>query len=270
VSHGLARRYGELVEVGPGGGSPLAGAWMKVRWAEVSLCRLRQEASEFFGDPDDPASLRGVLASGSSRDIKQDQLEPPWHWALMVGDIVQSFRASLDYLVWELSVVGISRRGGKGNPGRTTAFPLVSKPGSWSDEDVRMAHLDPEQRRLIETFQPYNDPAPTTRPTGKRPLDRLRDLSNKDKHRALSLVIGRAGFVEQSLEYGSPGWAFIVSSETHTARIIGPDERVKSELEMRTAFYMELEKDGRIDWILDGIGSKVSEIVRAFEPAFEG
>ena len=58
-----------------------------------------------------------------------------------------------------------------------------------------IADLDPEQRQLVEAFQPYNDGAPTTRPTGKPPLGWLRDLSNKDKHKALTLVIGRAGFV---------------------------------------------------------------------------
>lgn len=248
---------------------PLTGAWKKLRWAKVNLDTLQCEASYFFGDPADPDSLRGYLDIEMPKHVPSSKLEAPWHWPLLVGDIVQAYRASLDYLAWELAYLDLRQRGKTRKPRRETAFPLVSDPKWWSWDSPKLIDIGADARKLVESLQPYNDDPPTSQPTEKPPLDWLRDLSNQDKHKALALVLGRAGFVEHSLEYGTPGWAFVSSSETTTAQIVAPDGKVKSEHQVRTAFYMELEKAGRIDWILDGIGPKVTQVLSAFEPFFE-
>lgn len=255
-----------------GGGKsahPLEGAWKKLRWAKVNLDTLQRETSDFFGDPSDPDSLRGYLDIKMPDEIPQDRLDPPWYWPLLIGDIVQSYRASLDYLAWELARLNLRRLGKDRQPARPTAFPITTGPEFWSFDSPKLADIGSDERQLIHDFQPHNDEIPTDPPALKPPLESLRELSNQDKHKELALLLGQAGMVEQSLPYGTPGWAFVTSSKTETAQIVSAEGEVKSEFEMKTAFFMQLEKAGRIDWILDGIGPKVAQVLSAFEPFFE-
>lgn len=205
---------------------PLDGAWKKLRWAKVNLDTLQRETTKFFGDPTDPDSLRGYLDIETPDKVPQSRLEPPWYWPLLVGDIIQGFRASLDYLAWELAGLNLRRQGKTRRPKRETAFPIVSDPKWWSFDSPKLRDIGTEERKLIEEFQPYNDDPPTPQPTEKPPLDWLRDLSNQDKHKALALVLGRKGMMEQSLEHATPGWALVSSSEATPAQIVGPDGNV--------------------------------------------
>jgi hypothetical protein len=248
---------------------PLEGAWKKLRWAKVNLDTLQRETSDFFGDPSDPDSLRGYLDIKMPDKLSQSRLEPPWHWPLLIGDIVQSFRASLDYLAWELARLNLRHLGRTREPARPTAFPITTGPDFWSFDSPKLADIGRDERQLIHDLQPYNEKLPTEPPALKPPLESLRELSNQDKHQQLALVFGKAAFVEQSLPHGAPGWAFVSSSKTETMKIISPEGKVKSEFEMKTAFFIQLEEADRIDWILDGIGPKVAQVLSAFEPFFE-
>jgi hypothetical protein len=253
----------------PPSGHPLEGAWKKLRWAKVNLDTLQRETSDFFGDPSDPDSLRGYLNIEMPDQLPQSRLETPWHWPLLIGDIVQGFRASLDYLTWEVARLNLRRLGKTREPARPTAFPITTAPEFWSFDSPKLADVGSDERQLIHDFQPYNEELPTDPPAPIPPLESLRALSNQDKHQELALLFGKAAFVEQSLPYGTPGWAFVSSSKTETMKIIGPDGEVKSEFETKKAFFIQLEKAGRIDWILDGIGPKVAQVLSAFEPFFE-
>lgn len=253
----------------PNSEHPLDGAWKKLRWAKVNLDTLQHETSDFFGDPSNPDSLRGYLDIEMPDQFPQSRLEPPWHWPLLIGDIVQSFRVSLDYLAWELARLNLRRLGKTRDPIRATAFPITTGSEFWSFDSSKLADIGGNERELIHDFQPYNDELPTEPPALKPPLESLRALSNQDKHKELALLVGQAGLVEESLPYGAPGWAFVTSSKSETAKIISPEGEVKSEFEMKSAFFMQLEEAGRIDWILDGIGPKVAQILSAFEPFFE-
>jgi hypothetical protein len=248
---------------------PLEGSWAKLRWAKVNLDALQREFDTFFGDETDPDSLRGYLHIKMPDKLLKSRLEPPWHWPLLVGDIVQAFRASLDYLAWELARLNLKRLGKSREPKRQTAFPLVSNPAKWSFKSPKLVDIGEDERRRIEKFQPYKCDPPISKPTENVPLDWLRILSNRDKHQTLNLVLVRAGLVEQSLQQGEPGWALIASPDLKDARIISAEGEPKSEHKMKTTFHVELEGVSRIDWILDGIGPKVTEIVSAFEPVFE-
>lgn len=247
---------------------PLDGAWKKLRWAKVNLDALQREIADFFGDARDPDSLRGYLDIQMPDQLPQARLDPPWHWPLLVGDVIQAFRVSLDYLAWELACLNLQRQGKTRRPKRETAFPLVSRSKHWSFDSPKLADIGADERELIEKFQPYNDDTPSLK-TEKPPLDWLRDLSNQDKHKELALVLGRAAMIDERLEHAQPGWALVSSSEANEATITSPEGKVKAKLKMKSAFFMALEDGGRIDWILDGIGPKVAQILSAFEPFFE-
>lgn len=246
----------------------LEGAWKKLRWAKVNLDALQREVSDFFGDSGDPDSLRGYLDIKLPDQIPEGRLEPPWHWPLLVGDVIQAFRVSLDYLAWELACLNLQRQGKTRRPQRATAFPLVSDSKDWTFDSPKLADIGAEERKLIEGFQPYNDDAASLK-TSNPPLDWLRDLSNQDKHKELALVLGRAAMIDERLEHAKPGWALISSSKVHEATVTSPEGKVKGKFKVKSAFFMALEDGGRIDWILDGIGPKVAQVLSAFEPLFE-
>jgi hypothetical protein len=249
-------------------GHPLEGAWKKVRWAKVNLDALQREMSDFFGDASDPDSLRGYLDIEMPDKLPQTRLNPPWHWPLLVADVIQAFRVSLDYLAWELARLNLHRQGETRRPKRETAFPLVSDAKYWSFDSPKLVDIGADQRELIEKFQPYNDD-PESQKTAKPPLDWLRDLSNQDKHTELALILGHAAMIDERLEHAKPGWALVSSSESSEATITDPEGNEKAKLKIKSAFFMALEDAGRIDWILDGIGPKVVQVISAFEPLFE-
>jgi len=111
--------------------------------------------------------------------------EPPIHWALIAGDMVQNLRSALDHLIWQL----VLRDGHQ--PSRSNQFPLIDTEQRFLDE-VKFRKREPERSVLygitvdgdawtiIERAQPYN------RPNSRfDSLSVLRRLSNRDKHQTL-------------------------------------------------------------------------------------
>jgi hypothetical protein len=107
--------------------------------------------------------------------------EPPVErLGLVFGDMVSNLRATLDYLVWQLVLVGGKR------PGRRTGFPVVRRTKDWAVQS-RTALRGVEQRWVgeIEARQPYHR---ADRPS-VHPLAILDHVNNLNKHRFLPAAV---------------------------------------------------------------------------------
>jgi hypothetical protein len=109
--------------------------------------------------------------------------DPPPHWGVFLGDIVQNLRAALDHLVWRL----VPLTGAKGT--RRTQFPIVCYTRAWQAAQGRnLRGVHKEHRALIRALQPFQSPHSPQR----HPLAQVAWLSNIDKHRVVhpTLIVG--------------------------------------------------------------------------------
>ena len=125
-------------------------------------------------------------------------VSPDADMALITGDCVYNLRACLDYLISAL----VRSRSNEDN--HRTGFPIYSirtlpKKASWenwSEHWNKSAKIDemlrgapPETKSFLKQLQPLHG-VPSTNPDA-HPLTFLQELSNRDKHRRLSLVATR-------------------------------------------------------------------------------
>jgi hypothetical protein len=114
--------------------------------------------------------------------------------SILTGEAVASQRAALDYLVYALAEFD------SGDPQQRTQFPITDSPSRFEDV-VKKRWLDgltQEHRAGIETLQPYD---------GRDSLQwlrALRELSNPDKHRHLSML-----GVTLSASFGRKDWTHV-------------------------------------------------------------
>jgi len=122
----------------------------------------------------------------------------PVRFAVLIGEICQHLRSSLDYLVWALSAEDYRR-----SSESSIAFPIcVTKPRT--KEEVRnyarkikgIQSLD--ALKLVEQLQPYNASIPEA-----DPLAIIHELNRIDKHRALLLV---TAFFHAQITLPQPLW----------------------------------------------------------------
>ena len=119
----------------------------------------------------------------------------PARFALIVGDVLQNLRSSLDYLVWELVVAA------NGQPSEKNMFPICSTVESF-EEQIRRHRLDgiaADAVTEIKSLQPYH----LGQNSNKSILSALDELTNINKHRRILLTnlmaspIERENFVVQ-------------------------------------------------------------------------
>lgn len=120
--------------------------------------------------PIDPKPAPGL----HKREARYREGRCPPEIGILVGETVYNLRAALDYLVYELAILD------SGHVQEKTQFPIESCESEWeSNQDRRLAGLNPTHKALIKCLQPYRE----CDWTGV-----LRDISNPDKHRTLTLV----------------------------------------------------------------------------------
>lgn len=136
--------------------------------------------------------------------------EPPLvDWAVLIGDIVHSLRATLDNLVWELSV---DFRGPApddplppGSPWRRIGFPIVTDNKRWASAEPPggLWAIDPS---LISTFKEYQPFVSRRDRPDQEALAILQELWNIDKHRHVHVgVVGVAPNLGQILALPDAG-----------------------------------------------------------------
>jgi len=167
---------------------PLDGAFKRVNRADVHIRELETLVERFRKQyeyeivPENNLTERQILQHFFDKKsipimgiYNRPVDEIPEDIPIIVGETVYNLRASLDYLVYELS----GRRSG-------TQFPIedckLSKDGKYGFDTRRKTFLNgltDAHVAAIEALQPY---------AGCKWAKTLRDISNPDKHRHLAIV----------------------------------------------------------------------------------
>lgn len=156
-----------------------------LRGCELRLQRARryvEEAETLLGDFAREAERRIVESydEATGRYLPLQLPDAPVFLPLAISDAVHNFRSALDYLVYELA------KEDSGTEQEGTQFPITSAPNGFvSVADRYLRGVSAEHRAAIEKLQPYN---------GVEWTALLRDISNADKHRRLTVVV-REDFV---------------------------------------------------------------------------
>ena len=108
----------------------------------------------------------------------------PERWSILLGDVVGDFRAALDHAMFE----AVLAHSGTPEHPQSIEFPIYPKDAKpFRDKKKQLEPLvAPQVWKMVETLQPFHggDRAHTS------PIEILRWLSNRDKHRQVH-VIGR-------------------------------------------------------------------------------
>jgi hypothetical protein len=204
----------------------------------------------------------------------------PISLALDASEAINSFRAALDYLVYELSFMDT-----RGVEKERTAFPASTSPKNFRSNYVQGVLLDgltTRHRAMIKRFQPYqrrkNDPP--------HPIALLDDLSNDNKHRLLQPALMTPQAYEFRFEGDGVGQnchiiggdytfypTFGVALEPKTelleipVAVTGPDPKMDVYTEAQVQVC--LRNGVPLDWALVNIAAYSRAIVEVFAPEFE-
>ncbi len=118
--------------------------------------------------------------------IRVNETPPLYDWSLMIADCIYSLRCCLDHLVYAIACHEALPKP-PSHEGRLQ-FPITHDRADFDDAVIGKKQLgiisDPA-RAAIQRYQPYNRPHADLPPL----LSILRELSNRDKHKLLSLAI---------------------------------------------------------------------------------
>jgi hypothetical protein len=204
----------------------------------------------------DPDVILGEFDRKSGKYLfrsQRDSERPDW-LSPVIGDYVHNLRAALDYIVWAMTTAAV-----RTDPKKAVKveFPIFA-------DEVRFANQAPQKilgipdgaKTVIKCLQPFN--GPDCRPSfnlahpTRRPLWRLYELDNWDKHRALNLTeaVGEHSFVlppeldikvpPEPMRFGHGGFkrgAVFASFDLRR-----PEGDV--EMYLRTTYYVAFDRNG--------------------------
>ena len=256
----LYRCIGQLVSWGPfvsdttNSAHPLDGAMARVNRAHEHINQLRSMGAKFA---EEQADLIAVEFDPNRLD------QPPairmyGHPAMtvfpgiLIGESVYNLRAALDYLAHE-----IARR--DSGTIQKTQFPIKDKPSDFWKKDGTAATLpgvNAGHLAAFEALQPYK---------GCNWTLMLRDLSNPDKHRELTLSAGQF----QCVVYDDPdriqflNIPGVIKSAKHP--LTGKEVKMKLDISSDILFA-----DGTpVVPILDELETQVALTLQSFQAEFE-
>jgi hypothetical protein len=177
--------------------------------------------------------------------INDPLVELPQIVSVLIGEVIYNLRAALDYLVFDLAAFD------SGRPQIGTQFPIDDRPETFaSHRDVFLKGISEEHVTRIEKFQPYN---------GNYYSAMIRDLSNPDKHRKLT-VIGTNGIYRVQV---------VRSSEHHVDPKTGVRTVYKVDMTSDFVGHITFEPDERqaIE-TLKILVAHVADILNEFKPIF--
>jgi hypothetical protein len=173
-------------------------AWYKWLGAIVHAQTLQDDinATGLSGDADPVRAFRTEYDAKRHgfRVIVEDLAPMELRWCLLVGDIANNFRASLDHLAWAITLRGRTPPGsGRLSKSQENGvyFPIAQHRSDFN------ADVDPRARRpklpgvgradraKVRRRQPYHRAA-KNRP--RHPFSLLASINNRDKHRTIEPV----------------------------------------------------------------------------------
>ncbi|MEO7863555.1 MAG: hypothetical protein ABIU05_24580 [Nitrospirales bacterium] len=154
---------------------PLIGAYRRIERADKHLREIiaeveiiRQAQYDSMIVEHDPKTQKAFM------NITETII--PMCIVLAVSDCIHNFRSALDYIIYELA------KADSGTVQRDTQFPIESSPEGFRSKVGRyLKGLTSDHINAVETYQPYKEIDWTKT---------LRDISNPDKHRELTVVEG--------------------------------------------------------------------------------
>ncbi len=168
---------------------PLDGAYKRVKRAEVHLTDLEkeinvlsQEMKESIATDSQPSPF--AVPKGYSRETIETFMikipKVPDIVGILVGEIIYNLRSALDYLIYELALLD------SGTVQQRTQFSIEdTKDVFWGRHLFNLKGLNAKHIAVIELLQPYNECNWTKL---------IRDLSDPDKHRKLTIITNIARF----------------------------------------------------------------------------
>ncbi|HXG36400.1 MAG TPA: hypothetical protein VNL15_05475 [Dehalococcoidia bacterium] len=169
---------------------PLDDAYQRIKAAKKDLANLKRVCERIEKAKRESVSIEqepqriiylpnGQRLAFGGLHVRTGEVEVPANVADKVGAIVYRLRASLDYLIYELAILD------SGRVQYGTQFPIEDgEDVFWSKRNTLLKGVSDEHVAAIKRLQPC-DGCEWTR--------RLRILSNPDKHRKLTAVLGQSG-----------------------------------------------------------------------------
>ena len=249
----------------------LAGARAKLRRAE----ELRQAHDDLF---------EAYLETQPYSIVFDFDPETGWHtfrWrvvaeppledlALIFSDILGNLRSTLDYLVWQLVLLGGRK------PGRKTSFPVVKRAQDWAVQgEAALRGVPEEWANLIEAMQPFQR---LDRPD-LHPLAILEHVNNLTKHRFLPAAVLTADTFTYLVNVATlpPDETFEsydyldrpITDGGEVARFrSGSGLRVDVQINENPRFRISFRDGVELDWLPIDLVEWVRGAVAQFEPAF--
>jgi hypothetical protein len=183
---------------------------------------------------------------------------PPISWSTLVGDVIHNLRSSLDLALFSyLELVCPTEFAQlKGNVQRKIQFPIFDEESCFDSRDW-LAGIPANQLRMdLKEMQPFHlaqfiesdeDKVLVVR---NSPLGHLRDMSNRDKHRGLHLVVAGLDSLALGLESGQVSdWELIAQppwqNGDHIFRVTVTEATHLEKLNLTHSFEISLESDSR-------------------------
>lgn len=137
-----------------------------------------------------------VLDTGSDRyefRVVEVPAMPALAWGAAIGDVLHNLRSALDYLAWHAATDG-----GRTTPPRPrlVSFPVTDSDASYQRSEATKQLVD-DFVGFFRQFQPFIPWPGPDRYVAEyvHPLRVLQKLSNNDKHRLVTPVLGRQGAI---------------------------------------------------------------------------
>lgn len=233
--------------------NPLDGAYKRVNRAGEHLSDLKRGIKAFRqnkinGISIDYQRIRNPIKRNEFIDIRNVRSRPipmPQQFSILVGEIIYNLRAALDYLIYELACFDSKQEVEK------TQFPIENFPETFNrricsveakGRNKYLRGVSSEHVTAIKRLQPFD---------GCQWTRWLRDISNPDKHRRLTVM-------------DSP---IVVGSEVSGTEALISDQSVN----VKDIFSFEvIFQDGTpVVETLEQFVFKVIETLDSFKPEFE-
>ena len=230
---------------------PLTGAYKRIERADKHLQEIKSEVEILRQTQYDHMTVEHNPKTQKAL-VQYSQLIVPWCIVLAVSDCIHSFRSALDYIIYELAKAdSLKVQDG-------TQFLIEDTPEGFRKKvKRRLKGLTSLHVNAVESYQPYK---------GVNWTKTLRDISNPDKHRELTVVDSDA-MRDFTMKFGNPGsFDGLPGKVFHGAGRGGAfDMHVERKCTISIAFSNEL----LVIETLDVMKSQVAQTVEFFKPEFK-
>jgi hypothetical protein len=217
---------------------------------ETLLRKFRHESLNVVG-------TRGDLDTGQSARFHIDLPILSFDAIAAAGDTVHNLRSALDYLAYQLVIVGSGRE-----PTRRVEFPIAKDSATYEAEKAKKVEGMGELAiRQIDGLRPYKG--------GNHALWRIHELDNIDKHRSLFTVSHDYLLVADWMPVNTwPYW--LKTAEPHFRGAFDPD--VERDVQLEIDEVTRKGKDAESAALLPSLRQLVDfveALVLSFKPLLE-